>query len=275
MVSAPALTAEELGFAYVPGGPQAVCDIGFVAARGEVLVLLGPNGSGKSTVLDLCAGLLEPATGRVLLGDAPLIRLSPRERARRVARVPQDLPRWPGTDVRTFVAAGRYAWRPRFAPPRPADLDAVEAALEATGIAAHARRRIDRLSGGERQRALVARALAQDTPILLCDEPTSSLDVRAQIEVLELCATASAERAVVLVTHDLNLAAQFADRVVLLRAGTVFASGGVEEVLAPDVVGAVYGDDLHYARLPADGRPGAGRPLVVPRRPMETEDPAR
>jgi iron complex transport system ATP-binding protein len=226
--------------------------------RGSAVhAIVGPNGAGKTTLLRVLAGLLRPTDGTAEVSGTPIASLSARARARALAVVPQSLESVPPMRVETFVAGGRYAWR---ANPK-ADRVAITAALERTGLLSMADRGLATLSGGERQRALVARALAQDAPVLLCDEPTASLDVDQQIGVLEILAgEACRGRAVVLVTHELNLASQFADRVTLLHRGRIAAGGTPAEVLQPTVLRPVYGDGLHFASL------DNGRPLVVPRR---------
>lgn len=226
--------------------------------RGSAVhAIVGPNGAGKTTLLRVLAGLLRPSAGTAEVGDTPIASLSPKARARSIAIVPQGLEAVPPMSVSRFVACGRYAWRGD----APSDAAAIAAALDRTGLAPLADRGLATLSGGERQRALVARALAQDAPVLLCDEPTASLDVDQQIAVLEILAGESCRgRAVVVVTHELNLASQFADRVTLLAHGRVVASGAPNEVLTRDVLVPVYGDGLHFGELTS------GRPLIVPRR---------
>jgi iron complex transport system ATP-binding protein len=241
-----------------PGAARAALGGIDLELRGaSVHAILGPNGAGKTTLLRVAAGLLRPSTGRVSFAGQSVHRLRPRQRARCIAIVPQGLEAIPPTSVEDFVDGGRYAWRDSEA----SDRRAVRDALERTGLATFAERPLASLSGGERQRALVARALAQDAPILLCDEPTASLDVDQQIAVLEILAAESCRgRAVVLVTHELNLASQFADRVTLLHEGRIRAEGRPDEVLCAAVLAPVYGEALHYGRLPD------GPPLLVPLR---------
>ncbi len=256
------LSIEGVAYRHKGAETSALDAVDLEVAPGETLALLGPNGSGKSTLVRIAAGLLTPSRGRAVVDGTSVMALRPRERARAIAVVPQVLEAWPNVAVRDFVLGGRYAHRRRLAAPAASDHDAVHRALDATGLTFLADRAIPSLSGGERQRALVARALAQDAGVLLCDEPTASLDVDQQLAVLERVARAAREgRAVLLVTHDLNLAAQFGDRIALLVAGRIAAAGTAGEVLRPDVLTPIYGDQLHFDRLPGDGRP-----LVVPRR---------
>ncbi len=252
------LAGRSLHFAY-GGGAPAVADVTLELRAGELLVVLGPNGSGKSTLLRLLAGLLAPGRGEVVLDGAPLASLGPRARALRIAVVPQALAALPETTVERFVLGGRYARIARFAGPTAADDAAVRAALDGAGLRPLADRRLGELSGGQLQRVLLARAVAQEAGVLLVDEPTASLDLGHQVHAFErLAQLARAGRAVLVVTHDVNLAAQFATRVVLLAEARLAAQGGVEELLRAEVLGPVYGENLHFGRLPD------GTPFVIP-----------
>jgi len=261
----PILSARDLVFDY-PGPLRALDGVDLSLHPGDLTAVIGPNGSGKSTLLKLLGGLLEPKAGEVLLQGAAPRALPPRERARRVAFVPQFLPALQDVSVRDFVSSGRYARVARFASASAADRDAVARALDECDAAGLQDRAMAELSGGQRQRVLVARALAQDAPVLLVDEPTSGLDPEHQIRVLELVASLRGERAALFVTHDLNLAGQYARRVLLLDRGRVAAEGSVEHVLRPEVLAPVYGEHLHYGRWP-DGDE-AGRPYVLARRSL-------
>jgi iron complex transport system ATP-binding protein len=261
------IEARGLGFAY-PGsdgaGPRAVDGVDLEVRAGELLAVLGPNGAGKSTLLRLLAGLLSPSGGSVLAEGEEVAGLAPRERACKIAFVPQAFGALPDVTVGSFVEYGRYAHAGVFGRRRPQDREAVLRALEAAGLEALAERPLAELSGGQRQRALVARALAQQAASVLVDEPTSALDPAHQLRVLDLLADLAARgHAVVVVTHELNLASQYADRVLLLREGRAVATGSVEEVLRPEVLEPVYGGDLCFGRLPA-ARAGAERPFVLP-----------
>jgi len=253
-----ALAARRLGFAY-DGGPRAVDGVDLAVEEGELLVVLGPNGSGKSTLLRLLAGLLRPQEGAVLVDGAPVAALAPRERARRLAVVPQALAALPDLSVEAFVLAGRYARMGRWSGARAADRQAVREALEAADVAALGARPLAELSGGQRQCVLVARALAQQAQRLLVDEPTAALDLQHQLRVFELLARLACEgRAVLVVTHDANLASQYASRVALLHGGRLRALGRPDEVLRREVLEPVYGPHLHFGALPD------GRPFVLP-----------
>ena len=259
-----ALAARQVGFAF-PGPVPALDDVSLSLQPGELVVLIGPTGSGTSTLLRLLAGLLVPATGAVELDGAPVAALGPRERARRLAVVPQGLAAWPDRTVADFVAGGRYAHVSRWSGPQPADAYAVAVALAAADVAEIARRRISELSGGQRQRVLVARALAQDAPWLLVDEPTAALDFEHQVRIVSLLASlADGGRSVLVATHDVNLASQFADRVALLDSGRLVCCGPPAEVLTRAVLEPVYGPHLHVGAMP----PPDGRPFVLPWMPL-------
>jgi iron complex transport system ATP-binding protein len=260
----PALRATGLRFGY-PGGPEVVSGVDLELFPGELYALLGQNGAGKSTLLRLLSGALQPSAGRVELGAGQVLRdLRPRQRARRVAVVPQGLAAVPDWTVRDFVASGRYAHLPPLRSPTPADRAAVDRALEQCDLAGLGPRPLPELSAGQRQRALLARALVQDAPVWLIDEPTSSLDLPHQLATFELIAALTCQgRAVLTVTHDLNLASQFATRLGLLHGGRLRAEGDVPTVLNATVLNAVYGAALHYGHFPA-GPGGQGAPFVLP-----------
>lgn len=259
----PILAARGLVFDYA-GPLRALDGVDMALHPGDLTAVIGPNGSGKSTLLKVLGGLLEPTSGEVLLQGTPPRALPLRERARLIAVVPQFLPALQDVSVRDFVSSGRYARVARFASASAADHDAVARALEECDAQDLQERAMAELSGGQRQRVLVARALAQEAPVLLIDEPTSGLDPEHQIRVLELVASLRGERAALFVTHDLNLAGQYARHMILLDRGRVAAEGSVEEVLRPEVLAPVYGEHLHYGRWPSGDM--AGRPYVLARR---------
>ena len=251
----PRLLAQGLVFEY-PGPIRALDGIDLRIDGAELVCLIGPNGCGKSTLLRLCAGLLPPLQGRVELDGVAAAQLAPRARARRVALVPQYLPALPEVRVEDFVHSGRYAQLERWNRAGAHDVEVVREALRACDALEFAQRGLGELSGGQRQRVLVARALAQEAPLFLIDEPTNALDPEHQIRVFELLELSRSRGNTVLVaTHDLNLAAQFATRLVLLQEGRIVADGRVADVLRPDVLAPVYGEHLTYGeRTQADGR---------------------
>lgn len=235
-------------------------DLSVVVPDDRFTVILGPNACGKSTLLRALSGLLAPAAGRVLLDGAPLSSLPAKERARRMALLPQTMSAPEGITVRELVHRGRFAHQRVLRRHSASDRDAVAAALEETHVADLAERRLDELSGGQRQRVWIAMTLAQDTPLVLLDEPTTFLDLPHQIEVLNVLHRLVARgRTVVAVLHDLNLAARYADHVVAMRAGSVVAEGPPSATITEATLRSVF--DLDATVLPD---PLTGAPMVVP-----------
>ena len=229
--------------------------------RGELAILVGPNGAGKTTLVRALAGLL-PAEGSIRLEGRPLAEFSTRERARRIAYLPQgNVFHWP-MPVASVVALGRYPHADPFSPPTPDDQAAVSRALAATETAAFAERAVTTLSGGERARVALARALTTQAPILLADEPTVSLDARHQLAVMELLrAAARAGGAVLAVVHDLSLAARFADRVIVMAGGRIVAQGSAKEALSAERIAAVFAVEAAMIEFGDAVIPIARRPL--------------
>lgn len=254
------LACRALTFEY-ESGVRALAGVDLVLAAGELVVVLGPNGSGKSTLQKCCAGLLTPTSGAVELAGRSLASFDARARAREVAVVPQFLPSLPDVGVEDFVLGGRYAHFERWSGPRRADELVAERALAECDALDLRGRLMSELSGGQRQRVVIARAVAQEARVLLVDEPTNSLDPEHQVRVFELLARLSREgRAALVATHELNLASQFATRLVLLDAGRVAASGTAEQLLRPEVLTPIYGEQLYFGRT-ADV---SARPFVLP-----------
>ncbi len=254
---APLVEAVNLGFGY--GARAVLRDVGFRVGAGQLVALCGPNGAGKSTLLRLLLGLHAPATGEIRLGGAPVASLSRREIARRAALLPQEAPADLPLTARESVALGRLAHLDRFQPESRADEEAVARALAATDIQALADRPVAELSGGERHRVHLARALAQEAPLLLLDEPIAGLDVAHQLQALDLLrALADAGRGVLVALHDLSLAARRCDRMILLSGGTVRVDAAPDRVVTPALLAEVFGVRAEVLR------DGAGRPLVVP-----------
>ena len=215
-------------------GGALIVDRASLALRpGELVALVGPNGAGKTTLIRAFAGLL-PAQGRIELDGRPLNAVAARARARRIAYLPQgNVFHWP-MSVASVVALGRHPHGDAFSPWSDADRDAVRQALDATATRALADRPVTTLSGGEHARVALARALATRAPVLLADEPTVSLDLRHQLVVMELLrAAARAGGALLIVVHDLALAARFADRVVVMDGGRLVADAAPAEALSP------------------------------------------
>jgi len=236
------LHAVEASFAYRGGGPLAVDRVSIVIGRGDLVGLLGPNGSGKTTMLKLMGGILRPGHGSVSFGGRRLADWPRREVARKIAYVPQETHAPFDFSVMEIVLMGRFPHLGSFALEGPEDLAVAQRALDATGMSAFAARLFHTLSGGEKQRVVIASALAQDPELLLLDEPTASLDVGHQLEVQQLLLrlNAGGRVAMVLSTHDLNLAASLCRRLILMRDGRVLASGPTADVLTPANVRALY-----------------------------------
>lgn len=206
--------------------------------RGETIGLLGPNGSGKSTLLGVLSGVHRPDAGRVLLDGTDVRAMRRRRIARRVATVEQHADTEVDVSVLDVVRLGRIPHRGAFGGDEAADLAAIDRALARTGMAEHVHRRWHTLSGGERQRVQIARALAQEPDELLLDEPTNHLDIAHQLDILALVSELPMTSYVAL--HDLNLAALFCDRIVVLAGGSVVAAGVPADVITEDLVERVY-----------------------------------
>lgn len=228
---------------------------------GKISAIVGANGCGKSTLLRSFARLISPADGQVLLDGAPIRAQSSKHVARQIALLPQSPVAPEGIAVADLVGRGRHPHLKLLARWSPRDYAVVAEALESTGLTELADRSIDELSGGQRQRVWIAMALAQETDILLLDEPTTFLDVAHQIEVLDLLADLNRDRGttIVMVLHDLNLAARYADVLVAVCAGRVHAAGTPGEVITPDLVREVFGLDSQVIPDPV-----SGAPLVLP-----------
>jgi len=247
------LAAQGLHLGY--HGHDVVADASLSLVRGEVVALVGPNGSGKSTLLRALARLHRPDAGDLLLEGASAAGLSPRAFARRVTMLAQQRPVPTGVAVRDLVGYGRHPHRRRWGGRDPEGAAAIARALTLTGLDAMADRSVDELSGGELQRVWVATCLAQDTSVLLLDEPTTFLDLRYQVEILDLIRDLASDHdvAVGVVLHDLNQAAAVADHVVLLRDGVVQAAGKPLDVLRADLLSDTYGLRIDVAVDPLTG----------------------
>jgi iron complex transport system ATP-binding protein len=229
--------------------------------------IIGPNGCGKTTLLRLLLGALEPRDGVVRYDGRAVRDWSRQDLARRVGVVAQIEPLAFPLSVRELVAMGRYPHLGSWRPEGPSDRAAIQRAMETCDIAGLAGRPVDTLSGGERQRARVARALAQEPETLVLDEPTASLDIAHEMGIFELLrGLADRGVTVVIVTHNLNVAARYADRLLLLNAGRTAAEGEPADIFTVENLERVYQWPLSVTALADDG-PDAGSPQVVPRRP--------
>ena len=254
-----ALELRDVCFAY--GAQEVLADISLTFEAGAAVAVVGPNGSGKTTLLRVAGGLLLPGSGSIWLGGSELQSLPRREAARQLAGVPAEEEAVFPYRVRESVALGRHPWRGAFAALGSEENERVDAALAATDLLPLADRPLPALSSGERQRVSIARCLVQDAPISLLDEPTSHLDIGQRLRILHLLRRQAHDkgRAVVMVLHDLNLAAAAADRILLLVAGRVLADGTPAEVLTPERIQSAF--DVSVQVL---AHPQSGVPVVVP-----------
>lgn len=253
------LRVEGVTLAY--GERTVVESLDLLVPPGQITTIIGANACGKSTLLRAMSRLLAPRQGRVVLDGKDLHRLPTREVARTLGLLPQSPIAPEGITVSDLVARGRHPYRRLLTRWTAEDDAAVARALELTGTADLADRPVDELSGGQRQRVWIAMALAQQTDILLLDEPTTYLDLSHQVEVLDLLTDLNRERGttIVMVLHDLNLAARYADHLVAVKAGRVYAAGAPEAVLDAQLVREVFGMNSQVVTDPV-----SGRPLVLP-----------
>ena len=233
------LIGKDLEFSY--GGVSVLRRVSLEVGTGTLTMLIGPNGSGKSTLLQILAGFLRPSSGSVLLDGADPRRMPWRERAKKLAFMTQEFQAGLDFTVRETVMLGRNPHLGIFGTPGEADERAVDFAMEDMEISAIADRPVNRLSGGERQRAMMAAVLAQQTECLLLDEPTSALDVRHALDLAEYLRRLREKCAILMVTHDLDLALRCADRVLLISSGDPVAYGSAAEVMTPENLERAYG----------------------------------
>ncbi|WP_136685494.1 ABC transporter ATP-binding protein [Falsirhodobacter xinxiangensis] len=234
------------------GGTPILRGLTFALPEGGITGIIGANGSGKTTLLRALAGLLPPDGGTVRHMGQP-IGGSARDRARSIAMLPQSATAPPGLTVRQLVARGRTPWLRPFLPMTPTDHAAVTRALEAVGLTDLAERVVDSLSGGQRQRAWIALVLAQESRTVLLDEPLNFLDVPHQAELVALLRRLGLTRNIVMILHDLTIAARICDRVLALRGGELVASGAPSEVLTPEPLRETFGIAFDCLTLP-DGK---------------------
>ena len=257
------LSVDDLSFAY--RDRTVLSRISFSVDAGEVLGLVGPNGCGKTTLIKCVDGMLSPQEGKVVLGGRDLGGMHRREVARAMAYVPQSAGNQTASTVFETVLMGRRPYLNWTV--SPADEEKVVEALDLLDLGGLAFRKVGELSGGERQRVMIARALVQETGVVLLDEPTSNLDIRHQMAVMEVLSRLAEERdlAVVIALHDLNLAATYCHRLMVLAGGSIYGYGAPEEVLTQEMLGNVYGIEAVVKQdLPA--------PYVVPVRPGQLQE---
>lgn len=253
------LTAETLTAGY--GSRTILTDLDLTVPPGGITAIVGANACGKSTLLRCLARLLKPSTGQVVLDGRSVRDIPTRDLARRLGLLPQQPISPDGISVADLVSHGRHPHQGMLSRWTHADDEAVARALEATRTADLAERDVDELSGGQRQRVWIAMALAQETDVLLLDEPTTFLDIAHQIEVLDLLVDLNRRRGttIVMVLHDLNLAARYADHLVAIRQGRVYAAGVPDQVLTEEMVSDVFGVPC---RVMVD--PTSGQPMMLP-----------
>jgi iron complex transport system ATP-binding protein len=239
------------------GGVPVVRGVSLSVPPGEVTTIIGPNGCGKSTLLRVMARLLRPTSGQVLLGGAPIAGLRTRALATQLAILPQNPVAPEGMTVADLVARGRQPHQPWYRQWSREDEQIIEDAMSSTGVLELAERPLDELSGGQRQRAWIAMTLAQQTDIVLLDEPTTHLDLAHAVEVLDLVTRLRHEtgRTIVTVLHDMNLAARYSDRLVVLKDGVLLAEGTPRDVLDPALLAEAFGLVAHVFEDPAEGLP--------------------
>ncbi len=228
---------------------------------GKFTAIIGPNGCGKSTLLRTLSRLMKPLNGQVWLDGEQIERYATKDVARRIGLLAQNASAPGDITVQELVSRGRYPHQPLFTRWREEDQRAVSRAMQATGIEALASQSVDTLSGGQRQRAWIAMVLAQETSILLLDEPTTWLDISHQIDLLELLSALNKEQGFTLaaVLHDLNQACRYANHIIALREGVIVAQGDPKEIVTADLIERIYG-----MRCMIIDDPVAGTPLVVP-----------
>lgn len=262
------LNLDAISYGY---GANAWClhDVSLALRPGEVLGIIGPNGAGKSTLLRIAAGTVQPDGGRVMLDGRDIKRIARRSVARTLGYLPQHVSSTFDYRVEEVVAMGRYAHLRGAGFLRAGDLEIIERCLELTETKAYRDRPMSQLSGGERQRVLLASVLAQQVEVLLLDEPTTGLDLHHQVSFFDLLSRLARKGiAVATVTHDLNLAGLYCDKLLLLRNGRALRQGPVGEVIRSDVLADVYPGDICISR-----HPQCDKPVVLPL-PQATDNSA-
>lgn len=233
------LVAERISFSY--GRHRVVDDVSLTLSPGDFTVLLGPNGGGKSTILSLLSGRLSPSSGEVLLNGLPVSGLPGRYRASKMAVVPQSSPPTLDFSVRERVTIGRRARLSPFQRMSPEDDRAIESAMSQLDVLEFAERPCNKLSGGEQQRVSLAAALVQEPEVLMLDEPTSSLDPAHVVKTVQILKNLPNQPAILLITHDIELAFHCAKHLMLLKDGKIRFQGSSEEILTPANLAEIYG----------------------------------
>ncbi|MBS0848355.1 Fe(3+) dicitrate ABC transporter ATP-binding protein FecE [Citrobacter sp. JGM124] len=248
------LQTKKLTVSY--GTQRVLDDLSITLPQGKITALLGPNGCGKSTLLNCFSRLLDPQSGTVTLGGKLIHDYSSRQLARRLALLPQHHLTPEGITVRELVAYGRSPWQSLWGRLSSEDHALINSAMSQTQTCHLADRRLTALSGGQRQRAFLAMVLAQDTPLVLLDEPTTYLDINHQVELMRLMGELKIQgKSVIAVLHDLNQASRYCDHLVVLASGRVIAQGAPEEVMTPELLKTVFSVEAEIHPEPISGRP--------------------
>jgi iron complex transport system ATP-binding protein len=258
------LALNQVSFSY--NDSPVLYDVDLTVEKGEMVALMGPNGSGKTTLLKLASGVLRPAEGVIHLDGSSLSRLKRRQVAQRVAVVPQQFHMPFAFTLREVVLLGRTPFLKAFSNEGEKDQQAVNRAMGLIGIEELGQRFFNELSGGERQKGILAMALAQEPKLLLLDEPTAHLDINHQMEILELVKGLNREQGITVIgaMHDLNLAALYFDRLVLLKEGRIFTDGTPSQVLTEENIGEVFGAWVQVIQHPLMKTPHI---VITPRSP--------
>ena len=264
------LSVKDVTYRY-PGGDWQLQSASFSVAQGEVLGIIGPNGSGKSTLLKIAARVLIPRTGEVFLNGKDVAAMSRRDIARHLGYLPQKTESHFDYTVQEVIAMGRFPHLKGAGFLGPRDISVVAQCMIQTGTEAYRERPLDRLSGGERQRVLLASVLAQEPKVVLLDEPTSALDIHHQVKFFTLLSRLAAEgMGAAVVTHELNLASLFSNRVLLLNDGRIVHQGSPEDILKSEILREIYGEGIEVT-----SHPSSGRPMVFPSNLLEGENNAK
>jgi iron complex transport system ATP-binding protein len=254
-----AISTKSLTLGY--GEDIIINELDLTIPKGEITVFIGSNGCGKSTLLRSLARLLKPFAGSVVLDGAEIAKMPTKKIARQLAILPQSPVAPEGLTVMQLVKQGRYPYQNWLQQWSEEDENAVLSALDVTGMTEYSERMVDSLSGGQRQRAWIAMTLAQDTDIILLDEPTTYLDMTHQIEILDLLyeLNQTEQRTIVMVLHDLNLACRYADNIVAVHDKEIFKQGNPEQIITPELVRSVFGLQCQVTCDPI-----CGTPLCIP-----------
>jgi iron complex transport system ATP-binding protein len=247
------ISIEGLDFSY--GDKQIFNDFNLKLEKGKFYSIVGPNGSGKSTLVKLIVNVLSPSTGKILINGKDKSKLKARERAKLIAYIPQESIYDFDFTASEVVLMGRSPHKNRFEPENSYDFRITEKVMRMTETWELRDSRINNLSGGEQQRVTVARAMAQETGIILLDEPVSHMDIRHQVDMLEIFSKMTGEHTIIAVMHDLNIAAVYSDYMIMLNEGKLATMGTPSEVLTESMVKNVYGIDTYIIEDPIHKTP--------------------